>query len=165
MNKTTTPYQKKLLDPRWQKKRLEILERDNWCCQSCGDKEETLHVHHKKYNGDPWDIENKYLVTFCATCHEFEEADKKVFKDNAVDWVSKSSFSFNRINEFLIELEKANLYHPEWKILLAFKMILNNENAQNVVINLLDFKSYIKDQSINDFKMQNNIEIDDDLPF
>ena len=31
-------YSEKLKDPRWQKKRLEILERDNFRCQYCGDK-------------------------------------------------------------------------------------------------------------------------------
>jgi hypothetical protein len=25
-------YSDKLKDPRWQKKRLQIMERDNWCC-------------------------------------------------------------------------------------------------------------------------------------
>lgn len=29
-------YAKKLMDPRWQKKRLEIFKRDGWKCQNCG---------------------------------------------------------------------------------------------------------------------------------
>lgn len=47
-------------DPRWQKKRLEIMERDGWKCVSCGDSEEMLSVHHVSYSGSedwegPWD--------------------------------------------------------------------------------------------------------------
>lgn len=62
-------YKEKLLDPRWQRKRLEILSRDNFICTCCGDDKETLHVHHFKYNGEPWDVDSSLLVTFCATCH------------------------------------------------------------------------------------------------
>lgn len=62
-------YQEKLKDPRWQKMRLMILNRDNWSCQFCGDKETTLHVHHKKYNGEPWKAHNDDLITCCQDCH------------------------------------------------------------------------------------------------
>ena len=50
-------YQTKLKDPRWQKKRLEILNRDKWACCACLSTEETLVVHHKDYisNTEPWD--------------------------------------------------------------------------------------------------------------
>lgn len=63
-------YADKLKDPRWQKKRLKILERDNFKCQSCGDSENTLHVHHFSYKKNPWDSEDYELVTVCETCHE-----------------------------------------------------------------------------------------------
>ena len=43
-------YYEKLLDPRWQKKRLEILNRDEFKCRSCGDDKSTLHVHHGYYS-------------------------------------------------------------------------------------------------------------------
>ena len=45
-------YKEKLLDPRWQKKRLEILNRDNFTCQCCGDDKKTLNIHHKYYNSN-----------------------------------------------------------------------------------------------------------------
>lgn len=65
-------YQEKLKDPRWQKKRLEILQRDEWTCKSCGEIEKTLHVHHLFYifNQDPWDIPNSFLLTLCDNCHD-----------------------------------------------------------------------------------------------
>lgn len=68
MKKTT--YSKKLLDPRWQKKRLKIMERDEFTCQSCGNKNETLQVHHFVYNGNPWDANDSDLITYCDNCHE-----------------------------------------------------------------------------------------------
>jgi len=70
----TTTYSEKLRDPRWQKKRLEILNRDEWECRRCLDKETTLHVHHVYYEDgkEPWEYPDKALVTLCATCHESE---------------------------------------------------------------------------------------------
>lgn len=66
-------YAEKLKDPRWQKKRLAILQRDDWRCQVCGTREVTLHVHHAWYsNGEPWDATDNSLYTCCADCHEPE---------------------------------------------------------------------------------------------
>ena len=42
----TKTYSQKLRDPKWQKKRLEVLQRDEFCCQLCNDKETELHIHH-----------------------------------------------------------------------------------------------------------------------
>lgn len=68
---TKTAYQQKLLDPRWQKKRLEILSRDNWTCKCCGDSESTLHIHHLSYKdfNNPWNIDSSFLITTCDSCH------------------------------------------------------------------------------------------------
>lgn len=85
MRKQFTPNQRayfeKLKDPRWQKRRLEILARDNFTCE-CGDTESTLHIHHAYYikNREPWEYPNWSLQTLCADCHKSagerdEEAD------------------------------------------------------------------------------------------
>jgi hypothetical protein len=65
-------YGEKLRDPRWQKKRLEILQRDNWQCVECGETNKTLHVDHKFYEKgeDPWDCPDDLLQSLCVDCHE-----------------------------------------------------------------------------------------------
>ena len=65
-------YSEKLLDPRWQKRRLEILNRDGFKCRSCCDGSKTLHVHHLRYDNslEPWEYEDDDLVTLCADCHK-----------------------------------------------------------------------------------------------
>jgi 5-methylcytosine-specific restriction endonuclease McrA len=70
-----TTYQEKLKDPRWQRKRLEIFQRDNWKCTECGNDKLTLHVHHKEYEGEPWDAPDDKLKTICETCHA-KKSDK-----------------------------------------------------------------------------------------
>ena len=63
-------YQEKLKDPRWQKKRLEILQRDGFACTYCGDTRSTLHVHHVDYVGEnPWDAPEDCLISLCEDCH------------------------------------------------------------------------------------------------
>ena len=74
-------YSQKFKDPRWQKLRLKVLERDGFKCRRCGDEKSELHIHHGYYkNGnDPWDYEMESLTTLCVDCHEkIEEAVKYV---------------------------------------------------------------------------------------
>lgn len=74
-----TTYSKNLQHPNWQKKRLEILNRDNFICKLCGDTETTLHIHHLKYIdfNKPENINNDYLITYCEDCHRIVENIKK----------------------------------------------------------------------------------------
>lgn len=74
------PYFEKLRDPRWQKKRLEIMGRDKFSCRHCGDTEKTLNVHHCIYDKgkEPWDYEGSNLVTLCEACHKHEEFRKRL---------------------------------------------------------------------------------------
>lgn len=71
-------YSEKLKDPRWQRKRLEVFNRDNFTCQDCGNAKKTLHVHHKNYypGKEPWEYNNNNLITLCFECHESEEVSK-----------------------------------------------------------------------------------------
>jgi hypothetical protein len=88
-SKTKSSYSEKLKDPRWQKKRLEVLKRDEWACRGCGDNDTTLHVHHIFYipRSEPWDIPDGLLITLCESCHhpscDFGPCEScEYFKDN-----------------------------------------------------------------------------------
>ena len=65
-------YTDKLRDPRWQRKRLEIFQRDNFTCRNCKDEATLLTVHHLCYlpNVEPWDHPDILLLTLCDPCHE-----------------------------------------------------------------------------------------------
>lgn len=68
-------YSAKLADPRWQRKRLEIFNRDNWTCQHCKDKTTQLEIHHTEYwaGKQPWDYPDDMLITVCRNCHGAEQ--------------------------------------------------------------------------------------------
>ena len=61
-------YSAKLLDPRWVKKRRRILARDGYTCRLCRSTKR-LHVHHRWYKGEPWEVPDEALVTLCVPCH------------------------------------------------------------------------------------------------
>jgi len=80
-------YAEKLKHPKWQKKRLAILSRDNFTCCLCGDTETNLQVHHLKYTGEPWDAPDEDLQTLCEDCHSLLSQQSgigaiKIYKEN-----------------------------------------------------------------------------------
>lgn len=64
-------YAEKLKDPRWQRRRLEIMQRDGFKCTICRDSDNQLHIHHKRYHKrtEPWDYPDDDLCTLCEDCH------------------------------------------------------------------------------------------------
>ena len=97
-------YSEKLKSPLWQRRRLEILQRDNFTCVLCGDTETELQINHLKYTGEPHEAPNEDLETLCKHCHkikhEFDGIDViKVFK------LGKA----NRCN-FVIKTEKTTFF-------------------------------------------------------
>jgi hypothetical protein len=65
-------YWELLKDPQWQRKRLEVLQREDFACQWCGAKDVTLHVHHTYYTkgAKPWEYPDRSLMVLCENCHE-----------------------------------------------------------------------------------------------
>lgn len=64
-------YLEKLRDPRWQKRRLEIMQRADFACEKCGARDKTLNVHHKFYvkGREPWEYADDELGCLCEECH------------------------------------------------------------------------------------------------
>lgn len=95
--KQASEYAEKLKDPRWQKKRLEIFERDEWACQICYNTDKTLTVHHKLYlpDKDPWDYPNDHLTTLCQGCHDDERTQRP---DMESDLINMLRLQFDYLN-------------------------------------------------------------------
>lgn len=118
-------YAKKLRDPRWQRKRLKILERDNFTCVLCKDNESTLHIHHFIYknNKEPWEYNDDDLTTLCENCHEVVEKFKIKRNNNTSCVMDKGK---NGIKTYLYIIKK-------------FVIILVRQDG--VVISFLKFDS------------------------
>ena len=109
-------YGELLTDPRWQKKRLEILKRDHWTCQECGDKKSTLHVHHIYYeeNKMPWEYKNNSLITLCGSCHK-----------NETEYINVLSYELAKIMK-----KKFKLIYIILKLIKGFEKIPEIENQE-----------------------------------
>jgi len=66
-----TSYSEKLKDPRWQKLRLEVMNRSGFHCEICMNGSQTLHVHHKEYfkGREVWEYDKSQLACICEDCH------------------------------------------------------------------------------------------------
>lgn len=100
-------YSEKLKDPQWQKMRLKVMERDNWQCQSCGDKKLTLHIHHKIYlkGKEPWESQESDLVTLCEKCHKYEKECRASFEEELLR-VLRTKYFANQVLMLSVLLEK-----------------------------------------------------------
>ncbi|MBU2559229.1 MAG: hypothetical protein KJ578_15740 [Bacteroidetes bacterium] len=82
MNKNK-PYFELLQDPRWQKMRLEVMQKADFACEDCGNEEETLNVHHTYYQKGkaPWEYPKESLKVYCKSCHQkHQDIDKEIKK-------------------------------------------------------------------------------------
>lgn len=81
-------YAATLSSPEWQKKRLQIFQRDGWKCRECRAREKTLHVHHIRYKRDtkPWDYPDSNFLTLCCDCHEKKSPKRFPRKPASQTW-------------------------------------------------------------------------------
>lgn len=84
-------YSEKLKDPRWQQKRLRVMERDNWRCVHCRDTSNNLQVHHTMYAKEPWLVDDQFLLTLCEDCHHDLHENEKGAKHALAMILARSS--------------------------------------------------------------------------
>jgi 5-methylcytosine-specific restriction endonuclease McrA len=109
--KVNSEYLSLLRDPKWQKKRLEIMERDEFTCQSCFDSQSTLNVHHCYYEkgNKPWEYPNTSLVTLCESCHQEETESLYGAKQFLLRTLSEKGWLSRHFTEFSDCLSRSNL--------------------------------------------------------
>jgi len=104
MSKQT--YWQKLKDPRWQKRRLSVMEKAKFCCQKCHRDDQTLNVHHLYYMSkrEPWDYPDFALQCICEECHaQDHEEERENGTSNfemVINWMVGNDFE----NEFFFEI-------------------------------------------------------------
>lgn len=78
-----TDFSVQYKDPRWQRKRLEVLSFYEFKCMECGSTESQLHVHHPYYIKGKmiWDYEGHDLQCLCGRCHKESHAIDSLIKD------------------------------------------------------------------------------------
>lgn len=128
--RTTKPksdFWKHYEHPLWQKKRQEILTRDNYTCQTCYGTESQLHVDHAYYisGRKPWQYPNWSLTTLCKECHKgkHEVADDDEPRE---EW--EDAMGFLLIGTTLPHVGLAGV----WDIACQIGMMISALNKQGV---------------------------------
>lgn len=121
-------YSDKLRHPLWQKKRLEILQRDNFTCLLCGDTETELHIHHMEYirGREPWEYENLVLKTLCKHCHLIVEYFKK--EKEAVLLCKKVPYEDDYVEFYVVCL--VNDFFGDEEVLVRHLFLTNNRDIK-----------------------------------
>jgi hypothetical protein len=142
-------YSEKLRDPRWQKKRLEIFERDNFTCKLCNDTESTLNVHHHYYenNKEPWEYPNESLITLCENCHENETNERKVYENNLLGVLRRTGIMSNELLDIVCSLNFTSLNLSNRIDAQIFKFWMMKD--ENVNIMREKYFEYLKEKNIN----------------
>lgn len=120
---TREEYLNALRDPRWQRLRLEVMQRDGFTCRMCGNAAATLNVHHLRYApGDPWDTPLSDLVTLCEECHEWETRNLKVSRARLMAVIRDQVWPSFAIEQLAIEIEN-NTTRDSWSGLSSVSLI------------------------------------------
>lgn len=103
-------YSEKLQDPRWQKKRLEIMSRDGFRCIKCESETNTLTVHHFYYVSGrmPWEYSRGSMATMCRKCHS-EAHGVLSFPSFSTSWELSACYEIKR----QIQLSQQEINHDE----------------------------------------------------
>ena len=121
-------YAEKLKDPRWQKKRLEIFQRDQFRCMECFSDEKSLQVHHKAYKGkDPWDTPNDFLITYCEGCHKNEEEKLKALGELFIKLMRGDGQRSIEIEYFLSNLQLLSKKGLPHKLVGFLSLVMTDE--------------------------------------
>lgn len=121
-------YYEKLKDPRWQKKRLEVMEYNDFSCELCGDNESTLNVHHKEYfkGHEPWDYEIKQLACLCENCHEASHEEVDLLK-----WVCSYAYLDGPANRIELAYLLAGYIGISYEDILTFSCTTDDRCTRN----------------------------------
>lgn len=129
-------YSELLKDPRWQKKRLQIMERDGFACKLCGNKEKTLHVHHLAYTKKPWDADDKELVTLCESCHTLIHSYEPT---EIINQGILSPYDFILLDPIMIYAALSLIENHKGHWIIQFRKTANPYHIINVTFLLFDF--------------------------
>lgn len=115
-------YKKLLQDPRWQKKRLKIMERDNFTCRDTGSTDEQLQVHHCWYaKGNPWETPDEFLLTLSKDAHQYRQGLEQRAKKALGLIMAKTPCHYDEnqvLENFVLQLEQESKRDTQLNLVL-----------------------------------------------
>jgi len=136
------------LDPQWQKKRLEIMQRDGFACKLCDNKERTLNVHHTYYDDNkrdtPWDYPDRCLITICDVCHEREHEELRNSEKELLQAFKKQGLTADYLSDYAAVIEEeADFNMTQIETERAIVFFLSDKKMQIEALRLSNKLEYI----------------------
>lgn len=118
-------YRDLLRDPRWQKRRLEVLQAADWRCSRCRSHKTNLQVHHRRYIRGlmPWDYTDEQLVVLCDDCHELQHLPKPTADD---EWRE------SQIEKLELALAATKDPTEQWQLMQAMQSLVAGRSPEQV---------------------------------
>lgn len=137
-------YKEQLKSPKWQKRRLEIMSRDNFTCQMCGATDKQLHVHHIRYKPGRyiWDYKDDEIITLCEDCHNNEHNIDGVTYDinEMIEVIRDYGFTNTEIRSVLLTL----MYHGDLLLQAIANSGFLDKYESNELLRLLNRREQIR---------------------
>lgn len=129
-------YSELLKDPRWQKLRLQVFERDGWECQLCSSKTKTLNVHHKRYERgkNPWEYPIASLLTLCESCHKDEYESRREAEQDLLDTLRDKGVLFCDIGELSRAFKSLPCENISYEFIGALVHVITSPTARAVLL-------------------------------
>ena len=146
MKKKFPAWKEQIKSPKWQKKRLEVLNLRGFKCEECGNEDKTLHVHHRFYiNGRLiHEYDNDVLQVLCEDCHK-KEHNKPIVNTNL----------YKSIHRYLDQHQE----DPSDHIAFILNCICANGIFSDFLINLTNaFNSEFAEKINSDLDMRSRLE-------
>lgn len=112
-------YLDQLKSPKWQKKRLDILNIRGFKCEKCKSEDEQLHVHHRFYiaNRKAWEYDNDVFQVLCHICHEIEHKKEDINKRIDSKWIYLIAqielLTYDEYDNILSIIQSAKKFEPD----------------------------------------------------
>lgn len=131
-------YSEQYNSPKWQKKRLEILNLHGFKCDECDNKEEKqLHVHHRFYikGRKVWEYDNDVFQVLCETHH------KKIHNKNKQNC---KAFNYVDNDRLLYILERCEQFNEKDFLHKLCKVFFNGEKSIRKLMSFIKKENEIK---------------------
>lgn len=160
-------YSDKLKSPKWQKKRLDILNLRGFKCEVCGDEENQIQVHHRFYlkGREPWQYDNDVFQVLCEKCHEnshkkdveIRNIEVEVLPQKYADLCNHLSMfpenEIEKLSDYLIELIDVDNINDFIEVLNQAICIGFDETFREILIDI-----HIENTNVKNFNIIYNLQ-------
>lgn len=127
-------YSEKLKNPKWQKKRLEVLNLRGFKCELCSCETKELHVHHRFYlkGREVWEYDNDVFQVLCCDCHTKEHENKNAVTEKIIEVIPDK---YKRLISLLEKLNEIDARNTDF-IETIFSSVLESDDYDSFFLDL-----------------------------